>query len=235
MEDFKNKIQDSSKFYNQSFLKFDYKLTELNYLSIKKHFKGENALELGPALGHMTKFLVNDFKSIHLIEGSKELLDQIPNYPNIVKHHSYFEEYKTTNIFDTIIMSHVLEHIEKPNEILKEIYNWLSDDGVFIVSVPNAKSIHRLAAVEMGLLNNEYELNQRDVELGHYRVYDLDSLKNDLINSGYKIENQGGVFFKPLSNQQIENNWDDNMIEGFYKLGEKFPEFCAEIYVVCRK
>lgn len=235
MDKFKQKVQDSSQFYNTSFLNFDYKLTEMNYLSLKPYFKGVNLLELGPAMGHMTKFLVNDFENVSVVEGSKELLDLIPDYDNIEKHHSYFEEFETDKKFDTIIMSHVLEHIENPIKILKLISLWLSENGVIIISVPNSKSFHRLAAVEMGLLESEYELNQRDLDLGHYRVYDLNSLKKDIIESSLKIIDEGGVFLKPVSNGQIDDNWTDQMIDGFYKLGKKFPEFCAEIFVVCTK
>lgn len=235
MDKFKQKVQDSSQFYNKSFLNFDYKLTEMNYLSLKPYFKGKNLLELGPAMGHMTKFLVNDFENVSVVEGSKELLDLIPNYDNIEKHHSYFEEFETDKKFDTIIMSHVLEHIENPIKILKLISRWLSENGVIIISVPNSKSLHRLAAVEMGLLESEYELNQRDLDLGHYRVYDLNSLKKDIIESSLKIIDEGGVFLKPVSNGQIDDNWTDQMVDGFYKLGKKFPDFCAEIFVVCTK
>jgi 2-polyprenyl-3-methyl-5-hydroxy-6-metoxy-1,4-benzoquinol methylase len=235
MDNFKKKVQESSKFYNNSFLNFDYKLTEMNYLSMKPFFKGRKLLELGPAMGHMTKFLINDFDTISLVEGSKDLLDLIPDYDNIIKYHSYFEEFVTNEKFDTIVMSHVLEHIEHPVLLLKLIFQWLSDDGVLLISVPNAKSFHRLAAVEMGLLNSEYELNQRDLELGHYRVYDLNLLKKDILDSGFKVIYDGGVFLKPVSNAQIENNWTGEMIDGFFKLGKNFPEYCAEIFVVCTK
>jgi hypothetical protein len=132
-------------------------------------------------------------------------------------------------------MSHVLEHIKDTALVLGKIYNWLQDDGVFLVSVPNAKSIHRLVAVQMGLLNSEYELNDRDHELGHYRVYDLELLKEDVIKAGFKVIESGGYFFKPVTNGQIENNWTPDMIEGFYKVGNLFQENCAEIYVVCKK
>ena len=235
MENFKKKVQDSAQFYNKSFLNFDFKLTEMNYLSLKPFFKGNSVLELGPSLGQMTKFLVDDFEKVYVVEGAKELLDKIPNYDNIEKYHSYFEEFDIEIKFDTIILSHVLEHIERPQQLLKQIYNWLSDSGVFLISVPNAKSFHRLAAVEMGMLLNEYELNFRDLELGHYRVYDLPTLKSECEDSGFKIVEEGGVFFKPVSNTQIEENWNDQMIEGFYFLGKKFPENCAEIYLVCSK
>ena len=198
MNNYKDKVNESAKFYNDSFLNFDFKLAEFNYLTIKHYFKGKIALELGPAIGQMTKYLVSHFDKIHVVEGSKELLDQIPKYNNVIKHHSYFEEFKTEINFDTIIMGHVLEHLEHPIEVLKLVYKWLADDGVLIISVPNAKSLHRLAAVEMGLLDTEYDLNERDRELGHYRVYDLLKLKRHARQAGFKVFESGSIFLKPV-------------------------------------
>lgn len=235
MNNLQQKVQDSAGFYGNSFLGFDYRLAEFNFLSLKPFFKGNSALELGPASGYMTKFLVNEFEKLHIVEGAKSLLDQIPEYPNVRKFHSYFEEFKTDEKYSTVIMSHVLEHIQDPVLVLKRIYNWLEDDGVFLVSVPNAKSIHRMVAVEMGLLSSVYELNERDEELGHYRVYDLNILKSHLTEAGFNLVESGGVFLKPVSNGQIENSWSPEMIEGFYKAGRLFPEHCAEIFVVCSK
>jgi SAM-dependent methyltransferase len=235
MENFKSKVNASSSFYNNSFLNFDYKLNEFNYKTFKPFFKGKVACELGPALGQMTRFLVNDFEKIHLIEGSNELLSQIPDYPNAIKHNFFFEEFITEKKFDTIIMSHVLEHIEYPVSVLKRVYDWLDDNGVFLLSVPNARSIHRLVAVEMGLLDSIYQLNQRDMELGHYRIYDIESLKMDAQKAGFNVIDEGGIFFKPISNKQIDDYWTEEMIYGFFKLSKLFPHNCAEIYLVCTK
>ena len=235
MNDRDQKVMDSSAFYNQEILNIDYKQADLVYRSIKKYFKGETGLELGPASGYMTESLVNDFPILHLIEASKTLIDQIPEYPNVTKHCSMFEDFKSDIKFDTIIMSHVLEHIENPLEVLTKIKDWLKDDGVFIISVPNAKSLHRMAAVKMGLLQSEYTLNERDHSLGHYRVYDLNSLSKDVTAIGLKITHTGGSFLKPLSNGQIEQYWTNEMVEGFFELGKEFPGNCAEIFVVCTK
>lgn len=187
MGNFKNRVQESSKFYNESFINFDYKLTELNYKTISKFFNKGVGLELGPAVGQMTKYLIHNFTSLHLVEGAVNLLDQIPQYENIVKHHSFFEDFQTEIKFNTIVMGHVLEHIEKPISVLEKVYKWLEDDGNLIISVPNANSIHRLVAVEMGLLSSKFELNKRDYELGHYRVYDMDSLKKEITDAGFKV------------------------------------------------
>ena len=70
----------------------------------------------------------------------------------------------------------------------------MAEDGICIVGVPNAKSFHRLAAVKMGLLKSEYDLNSRDLELGHYRIYDLELLKNHMDQAGFKIKFESGIF-----------------------------------------
>jgi SAM-dependent methyltransferase len=235
MSDIKKKVIDSENFYKNQFLSFDYKLAEYNFQTLKKYFKGNIALELGPASGFMTKLLVNEFKELHLVEGSEILLKEIPNYTNVIKHHSFFEEFTINRKFETIIMSHVLEHLANPVDVLKKAINWLSDDGVFLLSVPNARSLHRIAAMEMGILKDIHELNQRDIDAGHYRVYDVDLLKSDVKSAGFNIKESGGIFLKPLSNGQIEANWSDEIIEGFYKMSKYFPENCAEIFVVCTK
>ena len=235
MNDLKKRVNASSNFYKESILNFDYQLAKYNFESLKPFFKGKTALELGPASGYMTKDLVDEFETLHVVEGSESLLKEIPDYPNVIKYHSLFEDFETTQKYDSIIMSHVLEHIENPGLVLKKIYEWLEDDGAFLVSVPNAKSIHRLVAVQMGMLTSEYDLNARDHELGHFRVYDMNTLCAQMVEAGFKVHEKGGVFLKPLSNGQIENNWTPEMIEGFYKVGKYFQEYCAEIFVVCSK
>ena len=149
-----NNPENFAEFYKTEKLGFDLKLVEEGFKRFKFFFKGESCLELGPATGYMTKDLVNCFKILTIVEGSSTLIKQIPDYKNIVKVNCLFEEFNTKQTYDTIILNHVLEHIEDPDKLLKMIYKWLSDDGICIIGVPNAKSFHRLAAVKMGLLKS---------------------------------------------------------------------------------
>ena len=91
-------------------------------------------------------------------------------------------------------MEHILEHVDEPVNLIKKAKNWLVDDGVILIGVPNAFSIHRLAAVKMGLLKSPFELNERDFKLGHQRVYSLDALENDIYKANLKIIEKGGIF-----------------------------------------
>lgn len=229
----KDRIGNLSDWYLSDQLNFDRKLIKYRYETIKGKLHGEHALELGPADGVMTEFLCEVFKTLTIVDGSKKLLDLIPERKNLTKINSLFEDFKPNRTFDTIIIEHVLEHVENPIDLLKNAREWLSPGGHVFIGVPNANSIHRLAAVKMGLLKTQYHLNDRDLSLGHRRVYSWDTLKNDINLSQLSIIEIGGVFFKPVSNNQIERFWTSEMIEGFFKLGKDFPELAAEIYAIC--
>jgi 2-polyprenyl-3-methyl-5-hydroxy-6-metoxy-1,4-benzoquinol methylase len=131
-------------------------------------------------------------------------------------------------------MEHILEHVEAPVALLLRARKWLAPGSRLLIGVPNAHSIHRLVAVKMGLLKDPCELNERDRQLGHRRVYTVAALKRDVEAAGIDVIETGGVFFKPLSNQQIQGNWSEAMIQGFYELGNDFPAYAAELYCVCQ-
>lgn len=216
-------------------LNFDKKLIFYRYKAAKEYIKGPCGLELGSGSGEMTKYLVSEFKHLTSVDGSKELINAIPYYENHTKVHSFFENFKPNKKYNTIIMEHILEHVDNPVEILNLAKEWLEEDGVILLGVPNALSFHRLAAVKMGLLTSPYELNERDYQVGHQRVYSMETLLNEIKQAELKVEKISGIFFKPLSNGQIEKNWTEEMIKGFYELGKDFPNNCAEIYAICRK
>lgn len=222
-----------ANFYRHHNLEFSYIMVREAFDRFEPIFRGSTCLELGPATGYMTKLLAGHFESVTAIEGSSSLLAKIPEYKNVKKIHSLFEAYETDDRFDTIVCNHVLEHIEHPVPLLKKMRSWLSLGGIIIIGVPNAKSFHRLAAVEMGLLKSEYELNDRDHALGHYRVYDQSTLKRDIAEAGLHIFAEGGIFMKFLSNKQTIELLSPEIIEAYFKLGDHYAANSAEIYCAC--
>ena len=131
-------------------------------------------------------------------------------------------------------MAHVLEHINDPVQLLQRAKTWLAEDGIILASVPNAWSFHRLTAVKMGLLQTPTELNPRDLSVGHRRVYTPEAFKADFGAAGLTILKQGGILFKAMSNQQLQDYCTEDMLEGYYQLGSEFPEYAAEIYIVAQ-
>jgi len=228
------RVESLSDWYLKEQLDFDRQLIGFRYKTIKPKLVGPRGLELGPADGEMTRFLVNDFKHLTIVEGSNDLLAQIPERPNLIKVHALFEQFKPEHQFDSIILEHVLEHVDNPVGLLSCVKNWLAPEGRLFLGAPNGNSIHRLVAVKMGMLGNPCQLNSRDHALGHRRVYTPKTFRADIEKSGLKILEMGGVFFKPLSSAQIQEHWSEEIIQGFYELCKDFPEHAADIYSVCQ-
>lgn len=230
----KERIDSVSSWYLEEQLDFDKRLIGFRYKTLRPFLQGSEGLELGPAEGQMTQFLVNDFARLTVVEGAFELLKRIPDYPNLVKVHSLFEDFEPEISYTTIILEHILEHIEHPIQLMKRSSEWLTPHGRMLLGVPNGNSFHRLAAVKMGLLSHPCELNPRDIAQGHRRVYTHETFREDIEAAGMQVVQMGGVFFKPLSNKQIQDHWTEEMINGFYELGKDFSENAADIYAVCQ-
>lgn len=227
------RIDELSGWYLKDQLDFDRRMIDYRYRSIKPYLRGPHGLELGPAEGLMTRMLIDDFSSLTVVDGAGELLARIPNLPHLTKIHALFEEFEAATHFNTIVMDHILEHVAEPVTLLNRARKWLAPGGRLVLGVPNGNSFHRLAGVKMGLLREACELNERDHTVGHRRVYTKEALFRDVQSAGLRPAAWGGVFFKPLSNQQIQDTWTQTMMDGFYELGKDFPDHCNELYAVC--
>lgn len=228
------RVESVSNWYLQEQLDFDKLLIRFRFENWDPFILGPEGLELGSGDGQMTRLLVQKFQRLTTVEGSAELLAAIPDAPNLLKVHSLFEDFKPGWKFNSIIMDHILEHIADPVALLAHVSGWLAKDGRILIGVPNGLSFHRLAAVKMGLLTDPCQLNQRDHSVGHRRVYTSQTLRTDLEKAGLKVVKMGGIFFKPLSNQQIQDHWTEEMIRGFHELGKDFQENAAELFAVCK-
>jgi 2-polyprenyl-3-methyl-5-hydroxy-6-metoxy-1,4-benzoquinol methylase len=231
--DEERRLSEKATWYLEEQLDFDRRLIRYRYRSIRPWFLGRSCLELGPAEGVMTAFLLEDFPSVTAVDSARELLDSIADHPALEKVQSLFEEYEAGRQFDTVVLEHILEHVEDPAALLGRARRWVAPGGRLIAGVPNGLSFHRLVAVKMGLLPSPTSLNDRDRALGHRRVYTPESFRREVEEAGLRVLQEGGVFFKPLSNHQIQDQWNETMLEGFFLLGQDFPRNAAELFVVC--
>jgi 2-polyprenyl-3-methyl-5-hydroxy-6-metoxy-1,4-benzoquinol methylase len=211
-------------------MKYAFKIAE-------RHMVGDSILEMGPAEGVMTELLVATGKKLTLVEGSALFCESLRRrFPQAQTIHSLFEEFQPNELFDNIILGHVLEHVEDPVDVLSRAKRWLKPGmGRLFGAVPNARSLHRQAAVIMGILRQEDALNEMDIHHGHRRVFYPESFRNAFFQAGLKIEIFGGYWMKPVSNAQIEASWTHEMIEAFMALGERYPDIAGEIYVVATR
>ena len=229
----RQRVDGLSTWYLEQQLDFDRRLIGFRYRSLRPHLRGPRGLELGPAEGLMTRLLLPHFERLTVVDGSLELLERIPPAPTLVKVHALFEELALPEPADTVILEHVLEHVADPVGLLRRARSFLAPGGRMILGVPNGHSLHRLVGVKMGLLEDPCALNERDHALGHRRVYTPASVERDVSAAGLRLRERWGVFLKPLSNRQMEEQWDEALIEGFYELGKDFPDHACEIQCLC--
>lgn len=204
-----------------------------SYDIARRWIRGPRVLELGPAEGLMTDALVADGFELTVVEAARNFCVEIAaRHPSVTVVESIIEDFSSKPIFDTVILGHVLEHVEDPVQVLRLVRRWLAPAGRVFAAVPNARSLHRQAAVIMGLLDQEDELNEIDLQHGHRRVFDPESFRAVFALAGLRVEFFGGYWLKPVSNSQIESYWTPQMLEAFVKLGERYPDIAAENYVV---
>jgi SAM-dependent methyltransferase len=211
-------------------------LVRYGFETLRPHLAGRSCLELGPADGQMTPMLLDAFEHVTSVDGSSTYCEELAaRHAGDARHEvvcSLFEDFVPQRPFDVVLGTHVLEHVEDPVEVLGRARDWVAPGGRMVMLVPNALSLHRLVAVEMGMLERPDSLNDLDVRLGHRRVYDLDLLEAHVREAGWEVTATGGNFLKPLSNGQMEAWFTPEMLDGFHAVGRQFPRHAAEVYVV---
>lgn len=163
--------------------------SEVYYLPSKSNGK---LLEIGFGSGEMLKGLQMkgwdvtgiDFDSNAVINAKKKGLN--------VHHGSLADQKYESGTFDAIVMSHVLEHVYKPSDLIKECYRLLKTNGVLVSITPNSKS----------LLHTLYKENWRGLEPPrHISLFNVQSAlalfkQSGFTNSNVKttIRGANGVF-----------------------------------------
>lgn len=209
------------------------RMVEYTFEVFKRHIRAGSVLEMGPAEGLMTPFLAEIANELTLLEGAGAFCDDLcRRFPAARVVHSLFEDFEPKRTFDNIVMGHVLEHVSDPVQVLRLAKGWLAPSGRILAAVPNAQSLHRQAAVIMGLIPSGYSFSEADIHHGHRRVYDPETFRDNFAQAGLLIEIFGGYWIKPFSNLQTGQFLTVAMQSAFMQLGERYPDIAAEIYAV---
>ena len=92
--------------------------------------------------------------------------------------------------FDKIYCSEVLEHVEDPINVLKEIKKISKNDSIIVISIPNEKLINQIKKVlqKIRIFNFLFpNISKKMDDEWHLHSFDLKKIKN-LIFNDYKIE-----------------------------------------------
>ena len=141
---------------------------------------GRNVLEIGAGMGNLTRTLVGKKKryvatdmDIEHLERLRVRLSGRPNLETAVIDASRTADFdRFLESMDTVVCLNVVEHIKDDLGALRNIYASLQEDGRAVILVPEGQSIY----------------NCLDEELGHYRRYSEDQLRQRMSEAGFVVE-----------------------------------------------
>ncbi len=147
---------------------------------IGKHI-GKNILEVGSGDRSFTNQLVKNVPGIEKIvsiEPSATLMEvykgkyKLPAYVTLTSDNLFDLTSDSYGLFDTIILIHVLEHVEKDKEALTHLHSLLKPRGKVLIEVPAMQSLFSV----------------HDKMLGHYRRYNKVNFRAMVDSTLYKTK-----------------------------------------------
>lgn len=197
-------------------------------------------LEIGCSNGLMTELLAKEVRKVVAVEGSLKFIDEVRSrkLANVELVHSVFEELQSEEMFDAAFATFILTHVPDPKAFFSKLSNVLKPGGLAMIAVPNARSVSRQLAQELGFVENLLDLTDNDLAHGHCVTFDRASLSRLIRSNGYEELAQGGIMLKPFADFQMDEiiaggTLKDTHFEGLFRLGQRYPELAAVIYSVC--
>ena len=209
--------------------------------SFEAFFKSGALLELGSHHGRFTQQLLPYFDDVTCVEASPDAIQRARRSlgDKVTYVHGLFEDVILPRRYDTIVLTHVLEHLDNPVAVLRRIKDeWLAENGRLLLACPNGNAPSRQIAVKMGLISHNTAVTEAEAKHGHRCTYTLDTLERDAVAAGLNVIHRSGIFFKALANFQWDRLLQTDIVskeylEGCYKLGQHYPDLCSSIFLVC--
>jgi 2-polyprenyl-3-methyl-5-hydroxy-6-metoxy-1,4-benzoquinol methylase len=185
----------------------------------------KRVLEMGFGTGLITGALLERGVHAEVVEGSPALRDIALGRhgdQGLIVHLAMFEEFEPDEPYDVVMALHVLEHVDEPQEMLAKVASWLKPGGAIVAVTPNRQSLHRNLAVRMGLQSAPDDLSPRDHLVGHQRVFGLDTLRAELEQAGFVVDDEFGYFLKTLPNSMMLE-YSRPLLEALNAISEEIP------------
>lgn len=178
-----------------------WKLYATNLINLIKKYKKKKVLrvlDVGSNVGIFVKISKeNGWNSVGIDTYKKAVEIGKNEYGIDLKSTSINNSGFKSNEFDVVVLSHVLEHIYKPEVILKKILIYLKKDGVIVIQVPNIGGIPRV--LQMLRKKQWYGYDPRH----HVWQYTKKPLAMLIKRSGYKIlecKSKEPLYYENLNN-----------------------------------
>jgi 2-polyprenyl-3-methyl-5-hydroxy-6-metoxy-1,4-benzoquinol methylase len=186
---------------------------------------GDRVLELGCATGLMTGMLAGDGRSVLAVDRSEPYLERLRarRLAGVEALAADLRELGAVGRFDHVVLTSVLHEVDDPAALLATVAEQrLTRGGLVHVSLQNPLSLHRLVALEMGLIDGLTERSDRGVRFGTQRLYRADEVAELAARAGLEERHREGVFLKPLANDQMAA-LDPAVLDGLERAARHLP------------
>lgn len=139
---------------------------------------------------------------IYGTEISREAINIATNYYKLNLNFGYLEDQKLeSNTYDVITLWHVLEHLHRPDLMIKECHRLLKNKGVLIIAVPNFNLVFSLLrSKDISIFNHIFkkkyntdilpDYDKKLIKKGfeiHLTFYTAKTLSSFIKRNGFKI------------------------------------------------
>lgn len=193
----------------------------------------DRVLELGCATGLMTSQLAGAKREVVAVERSAPYLERLRSraLPRVRAVLADVEMVEPEGRFDHVVITNLLHEVEDAAALLCRARRWLMPAGRIHVTLQNPRSIHRLVAFEMGLIERLDAISERGHRYGTRRVLDVDAIIELATAASLRVAERSGIFLKPLPNAEMAA-LDPTVLAGFERASRHLPEHCAMTYLV---
>lgn len=158
-------------------------------------------MEFGAGTGNISLELLPACETLYLTDVNRALVTQLKHRFSSNQNVKVFNLDVSTSIpkkyyrmFHVIVGINVLEHIQHDGQALKNIRRMLQPNGILALLVP-AK---------------QFAYSHLDLQLGHYRRYEKDDLRNKLVQAGFTVKKIYFFNFAGLFTWIIRDKIDNN-------------------------
>lgn len=196
---------------------------------LRKHSITENVLDIACGTGYGSYLLSKHIKNVVGIDkNTEEVADQYKK-DNIVFIKEDIDKVDLTSTYQAIICFETLEHVNNPNKLLKQISQCLTNKGLFLLSIPNAKY-------------EKLDENGNNLDIYHKTIFKLDDLLKQLNNDFKIIKVLGQSKINEIINKNPNLNLNihsqEEVIEKAYNLAYPNKEKIEDTYsyiIICQK
>ncbi len=129
--------------------------------------------------------------------------------------------------FEIVVLSHVIEHLQSPENLIVRAREWLSPDGLLILGVPMHTRAARAFRMAIGPVWETLVGRKKS----HKHFFTMPRLLELL--DGWKVDEVRGFrFISTRKYLPLENS--EHFFRLNYELGQRFPEWTPEVNVVAR-